>query len=96
MPNQPQKQKIQIKVSDEVLKGSYANAMIVNHTQEEFILDFLNVFPPNGIVNARVITSPGHFKRIISALQENLKKYEDKFGKVKTAEEPEKNIGFVK
>lgn len=38
--------------------------------------------------------SPGHIKRIISALQDNVKKYEAKFGTIIQAEEPKGNIGF--
>jgi hypothetical protein len=81
-------QKIQIKIPDEVMKGAYANAMAVFHNREEFVIDFLNVFPPAGIATARIITSPGHMKRIIRALHENLKRYEDHFGTVEEAAPP--------
>ncbi len=93
--NQDQQNKIQIKISDEVLKGAYANAMQVGHTREEFVLDFLNLSPSigAGIVNSRVIMSPGHLKRAIAALQENLNKYEERFGKIKQAESPQE-LGF--
>ena len=87
---------IKIKITDEVLKGVYANNMAVTHTKEEFVLDFINIFPPGGIVNARVITSPGHLKRIIAALQDNMRKYEGKFGEIKEAPEPlSDKTGFV-
>jgi len=79
---------IKIKITDEILRGVYANNMAVAHTREEFVLDFINIFPPGGIVNARIITSPGHFKRIIAALQDNMRKYEEKFGVIKEAPEP--------
>lgn len=86
---------IKIKATDEVLKGAYANQMIISHTREEFILDFISAFPPEGILNARVIISPGHLKRVIRALQENLGKYEKKFGVVKEAPEPKpQRVGF--
>ena len=50
---------------------------------------------PSGKVVAKVITSPGHFKRMIKAMQENLDKYEKQFGEVKVSEAPEgKEIGF--
>ncbi|MFH1437155.1 MAG: DUF3467 domain-containing protein, partial [Pseudomonadota bacterium] len=51
---------IRIKAKDEVLGGAYANTMIVAHTKEEFVLDFLAVFPPQGQLTSRVIISPGH------------------------------------
>jgi len=88
-------QKIQIKANDDVLKGSYANAMSVSHTKEEFILDFLSLFQPQGMINSRVIMSPGHIKRVVAALADNLKKYEDKFGKIKESEAPQgTTVGF--
>jgi len=89
-----QKKEIEIKISDSEMKGVYANLMKVTHTKEEFVLDFANVLPPKGIVTARVITSPGHLKRIIKALEENLRSYEEKFGKIAEAPEPKKEIGF--
>jgi len=96
-PQQPNQQQIQIKITDEILKGAYANAMSVAHTKDEFILDFLTVIPHQraGTVSARVVTSPGHLKRIIAALQENLKKYEGSFGKVDIADAPGSEIGFT-
>jgi hypothetical protein len=79
---------VRIKVPEEVARGAYANTMAVFHTREEFVIDFLNVFPPSGIATARIITSPGHIKRIIRALQENLRRYEDRFGPVEEAAPP--------
>lgn len=84
---------INIKINDEILEGRYANMMQVMHTKEEFILDFANIVPPQGIMTARVITSPGHMKRIIKALQDNLNRYETQFGQINEAEPP-KGIPF--
>jgi len=91
-----EQKEIKIKIGDNELKGAYANLMRVMHTKEEFVLDFGNVISPTegGIVTARVITSPGHLKRIIKALEENLKNYEEKFGKIEEAKEPETKLGF--
>ncbi len=94
--NQNQPQQIQIKASDEDLKGKYANNAQIMHTKEEFVLDFLNIFPPTGTLNSRVILSPSHFKRMIGAMNDNLKKYEDKFGKIEEVKGAEKSsMGFV-
>jgi len=84
---------IKIKCSDDFLRGVYENLTQITHTREEFVLDFANVFPPQGIVTARVIISPGHLKRIVKALGENMKKYEGKFGPVEEAKGPGE-IGF--
>ena len=87
-------QQIQIKIKDEDLKGNYSNLMQIMHTKEEFMLDFFMVTPPNGVLSSRVIMSPGHMKRMINALKDNLEKYEGKFGKIQEAEIPETKIGF--
>lgn len=88
-----EKKEIQIKAKDEDLKGVYSNLMIVRHTKEEFCLDFINTFNPPILV-ARVLMSPSHLKRMIRALEENMKKYEAGFGEVEPAEEPEETLGF--
>jgi hypothetical protein len=81
---------IPIKMPERVLPGVYANQMVVSHTREEFLLDYINVFPPEGVVNARVIVSPGHLKRMIGALKENLARYESRYGTIEEAPVPEK------
>lgn len=89
-------QQVNIKANDEIIKGVYANNMMVAHSKEEFVMDFINLFPPQGLLVSRVITSPGHMKRILAALADNLKKYEEKFGKIEQAEAPrQEGIGFA-
>ena len=61
----------------------------MTHTREEFILDFINMVPPQGVVTARIITSPGHLKRLIGALATNLKHHEANFGEIEEAPEPD-------
>lgn len=91
---QPAQQQIQIKLPDDVGKGVHANLMSVMHTKEEFIIDFILVNPAQrqGMVNARIVTSPGHAKRIAAALEDNVKKYEASFGKIADVQAPE--VGF--
>ena len=91
---QQQNKQIQIKAKDDDLKVSYANLMQVSHTKEEFCLDFFNVFPPQGVLTARVIMSPAHLKRVIGALGENMHNYEEKFGQVEAAKPKESHLGF--
>ncbi len=97
-PNKPvdeaSPRQVQIKASDEILRGHYSNMANILHTKEEFVLDFLNVFPPTGTFNARVIVSPGHFKRMLVAMTDNLAKYESQFGNVAPSEGPTSRIGF--
>ena len=83
-----EQRRIPIKFPEGVLSGIYANQMVVTHTREEFLIDFVNLFPPEGVVNARVIVSPGHLKRMIRALKENLARYEKQFGPIVEAAPP--------
>lgn len=85
---------IQIKAKDEILTGSYANMMQVSHGREEFILDFVSLFPPNGNLVARILVNPAHAKRILKALQENIERYESQFGKLEEAETDKPSFGF--
>lgn len=97
-PPQPaaQQKKIPIEFPAQLKGGVYANNMMVTHTREEFILDFLMVGPNTGAVTARIIISPGHTKRMIAALQENMRRYEQQHGSLTAAEEPRGHIGFAK
>ena len=81
-------QNLNIKIGDEELKGRYSNLLRITHTREEFILDFVNLVPPQGMVTARIVTSPGHWKRIVQALAQNLARYEEAFGPIPEAADP--------
>ena len=95
MAEKPTRQEVKVAFPENLRGGVYANNMMVAHTKEEFILDFMMISPPVGSVTARVVISPGHMKRMVSALTENLKKYEAKFGKLAEAAEPPKpTLGF--
>ncbi len=92
MSNQPQQ--IQVKIPDEILKGVYANLVQIAHTKEEFVLDFVNVMPPQGIVNARVYLSPAHAKRLAKALLDNVSRYEQQFSKIEEGLASAPEVGF--
>lgn len=95
MNQQPAQQNINVKVDDTVLKGSYANNMQIGFSPEEFILDFMNLFPPQGIMTNRIFISPGHMKRMVAVLTDTLKKYEDQHGAIKASSAPSNSeIGF--
>lgn len=80
------KQEVKIHFPKEIFGGVYANNLLVQHSKEEFIMDFIMLVPPTGSVTSRVITSPSQAKRIAHALQDNIAKYEKKFGEIKVPE----------
>lgn len=76
--------KIQIQLDDQTAQGIYVNMAAVNHTQTEFIIDFIYLQPqaPRAKVRSRIISSPAHTKRLLIALQDNIQKYEERFGEI--------------
>lgn len=82
MEQKNQEVKIQIKATDAVMAGTYANNLIVHMNREEFVLDFVNIVPPHATLNSRVAVSPGNLKRMLSAVQESMDRYEREFGKL--------------
>ncbi|MBI4734262.1 MAG: DUF3467 domain-containing protein [Rubrobacteridae bacterium] len=85
---------VEVQFPEHLQSGSYANNMLVQHTKEEFIMDYMMISQPTGIVTARVIVSPSHMKRMIAALQENVDKYEQVFGKIEEPSTPDFPGGF--
>src|ERR1700761_8862055 len=83
--------KLQVQVDDDVSQGVYANLVLLNHTENEFVLDFAFIQPSNGRakVRARVISSPRHTKRLLNALQKNVERYEEKYGRVELGPDEE-------
>lgn len=90
MANEPQ----EIKISDNLPGAEYANLAHISHNKDEFQMIFSNVIPPSGRVVSKIITNPGHFKRLVNAMNENLKRYESQFGQVKESADLDNEIGF--
>ena len=84
-PTAPQ---IQIDVDETIAQGAYSNLVLINHNENEFVFDFAYIQPsaPRARVRARIISSPRHTKRLLRALEHNVRRYEERFGKI---EEPE-------
>lgn len=92
--NSNEENKVEIQLDPEALKGAYSNIANIVHSKEEFILDFLFIQrhpAPFGKLVSRIITSPLHAKRLANALNENIRKYEQKYGFLDISENPEHN-----
>lgn len=84
-PESPQEGNVlNVELTDDVAGGIYSNLAIISHTPSEFVIDFLQVLPglPKARVRSRVILSPYHYKRLLLAMQDNLAKYESRFGEI--------------
>ncbi|HXI00648.1 MAG TPA: DUF3467 domain-containing protein [Sphingobacteriaceae bacterium] len=80
---------INIELSEEIAEGVYSNLAIITHSNTEFVLDFIRVMPgvPKARVKSRIILTPEHAKRLLSAIQDNVEKFEDIHGRIKINEE---------
>jgi len=99
-PKQPRRQ-IQIELPAD-MEATYANLAMITHSPSELILDFARALPnvPKAKVYARVIMTPINAKLLHRALGENLAKFEEKYGEIKTPDlgfEPNaERMGFVR
>ncbi|MBW2452559.1 MAG: DUF3467 domain-containing protein [Deltaproteobacteria bacterium] len=92
----PQEVKLAIQLDDDVAQGAYVNLSVVNHNENEFVIDLIFVQPqaPRAKVRSRVVTSPRHAKQLMLALQDNVKRYEQVFGEIQPAlQRPEEPVG---
>ncbi|MFT5515775.1 MAG: hypothetical protein ACI80V_001903 [Rhodothermales bacterium] len=90
-------QQINIELSEEVAEGVYANLVMIAHSSEEFVMDFIRVMPgvPKARVKSRIIVTPAHAKRLLRALAENLERYERAHGEIAEAGFPGPAIQFA-
>ena len=95
-PNQDEQGQLNIELSEEVAEGVYANLVMIAHSSEEFILDFIRVMPgvPKARVKNRIIVTPQHAKRFLHALAENIGRYEMAHGEIEERTPPDQTIHF--
>ncbi|MFN7975993.1 MAG: DUF3467 domain-containing protein [Acidobacteriota bacterium] len=96
-PKNPPAMEIQIKADENTMAGHYSNSARITHSVDDVVLDFMFVHgnPPFGKLLSRTILSPAHAKRLLRALAENLKRYEEIFGTIKEGPEPPAHGGYV-
>ena len=85
MENNKDKNRLNIELSQEIAQGTYANLAVISHSTSEFIIDFVRVLPgmPKAPVKSRIVLTPDNAKRLLTALNDNIKKFEQNFGEIK-------------
>ena len=88
MENNNQNQ-INIELPEEIADGEYSNLAIITHSNQEFVIDFVRLAPgvPKAKVKSRIILTPQHAKRLMMALSENVRKFEQMHGEIKDYEQ---------
>ncbi|GAA0871158.1 DUF3467 domain-containing protein [Gangjinia marincola] len=87
---------INIELDQAIAEGTYSNLAIINHSVSEFVVDFVNIMPgvPKNKVKSRIILTPQHAKRLLKALADNVKKFENAHGEIKDYERPPIPLNF--
>lgn len=96
MEEKKEANQMNIEISEEIADGIYSNLAIISHSNQEFVVDFVRMMPnlPKAKVKSRVILSPSHAKRLMQALEENIRKYEDQHGTIQDSGAPMPPINF--
>ena len=93
-----QGQPVQVEIGEKESEGIYSNFVLIAHSASEFIIDFARVLPglPKAKVFSRIVMTPQHAQLLHNALTENIKKYEDRFDKIKVQgkDNTSRNLGF--
>tara|TARA_B000000609_G_C24027421_1_gene268734 strand:+ start:373 stop:693 length:321 start_codon:yes stop_codon:yes gene_type:complete len=82
-------QQINIELSQETSEGEYSNFVVVTHSPAEFVMDFTKILPgvTKARVHSRIIMAPQHSKAFLSALKDNIARYENEHGKIVSPEQ---------
>lgn len=94
--NLNEQNQMNIELPEEIAEGVYSNFAIISHSPQEFVVDFIRLMPgvPKAKVKSRIVLTPEHAKRLMKALADNVKKYEQQFGAINDKEMPNIPMNF--
>lgn len=94
--NKQKQPQINIELDEQTAQGIYSNLAIINHSQSEFVIDFVTIMPgvPKSKVKSRIVLTPQHAKRLLKALGENINRFEQAHGEIKEQNQPPIPINF--
>lgn len=80
-PNRPTIQEIyeNFRLSDEMMSGVYANAVLIGHSVTEFFLDFITTFYPTSAVSARIFLPAPQAPRFLTSVEASLQNYQKRY-----------------
>jgi hypothetical protein len=68
----------QLKLTDDVMSGAYANAVMIGHTATEFSFDFITTFFPRSAVSCRVYLAAPNARRFLESIKQSFDQYQQK------------------
>ena len=70
-------------IDKETARGRPTNGAVLAHTPDEFLFDFGLAMPgQQPVVTARLVTSPRHAKALLRSIEDNIRRYEARFGPI--------------
>ncbi|MCH8567558.1 MAG: DUF3467 domain-containing protein [Balneolales bacterium] len=86
-PGKKKQNKLEIELTKEEASGTYSNLVMITHSPSEFVFDYIAVLPgmPKAKVVKRLILTPDHAKRLANALNDNISRYEQQHGQIKSS-----------
>lgn len=87
---------INIELDEKIAEGIYSNLAIINHSNTEFVVDFVAMMPgvPKAKVKSRIVLTPQHAKRLLKALAENVQRFEQAHGEITEGDAPQIPLNF--
>src|SRR5690606_13833004 len=84
MSDDPTPPKRAAQIDDDVVQGAYSNVVLLNHTENEIVLDCAFIQPNTcrAEVRTRVISSPRRNRRPLGALRKQRERYDVRYGRI--------------
>lgn len=88
--SQEKRRKIKLEMPTEP-NATYANTVMISHTQHEVFYDFIQIIPQEqrARVQKRIVMTPAHAKMFLRAMEENLRRYEERHGEITLPPRPD-------
>jgi hypothetical protein len=85
----PQQRQLRLEMPN-TLHASYANTVIISHTNSEVVFDFVQIMPndPRARIQNRIVMTPINAKLFLRALGENISRFEERNGEIKVPPTP--------
>jgi len=89
-------QQINIEIGEKEAEGIYSNMYSITFNPAEFVIDFGRILPhaPKAKIFARIVMTPQHARGLFGLLEDSIKKFEERFGKIKSISPGENSKGF--
>ncbi|HIX53457.1 MAG TPA: DUF3467 domain-containing protein [Candidatus Sphingobacterium stercoripullorum] len=95
--NKPNEDSLNFELTEEVALGKYSNLAVITHSSSEFVVDFASVLPgiESARVHSRIVMAPEHAKRLLRAIEDNIRQFEAMNGPIEIEETPPFPMGFT-